>query len=70
MKVALFDPNQLSKLTPQGSATVEFNNIALFFIESADNSDNITGRFLYYVSGESTGGGPTASLIRRVRLVE
>jgi hypothetical protein len=70
MKVALFDPNQLSRLTPQGSATVDFNNIALFFIESADNNDNITGRFLYYVSGESTGGGPTASLIRRVRLVE
>jgi hypothetical protein len=70
MKVALFDPNQLASLSPQGSATVEFNNVALFFIESADNNDNITGRFLYYVSGESTGGGPTASLIRRVRLVE
>jgi hypothetical protein len=70
MKIALFSPDQLVKLTPQGSAEVEFNNVALFFIESADNNDNITGRFLYYVSGESTGGGPTASLIRRVRLVE
>jgi Flp pilus assembly protein TadG len=70
MKVALFSPDQLVNLTPQGSAAVNFNNVALFFIESVDNNDDITGRFLYYVSGESTGGGPTASLIRRVRLVE
>jgi hypothetical protein len=54
---------------PSALNTVTFTNFALMFIEGYDHQqDEITGRFLYYASGENLPGqGP---LIRRLRLVE
>jgi len=68
IKVALFDPQQLASLAGAGDP-VTFNNFGLFLLESVTGT-GITGRFLYYVSGnndEAVGGG---SLVRHVRLVE
>jgi hypothetical protein len=65
IKVAIFDPNQISQI--QGRGEVTFNNFALLFLENVDGSNTITGRFLYYVPGSGAGQG---SLIKALRLVE
>ena len=72
IKLALFDPNQFGVMTT-GQPPVQFNNIALFFLENVDNQDAITGRFFYYVNGTSSpssGGASGGSLVKHVRLVE
>ncbi len=70
IKVALFDPNQISSI--QGSSPVTFNNIALLFLQGFQGNGNqapLVARFLYYAQG--TGGGPvTGPLARVLRLVE
>lgn len=71
IKVALYGPEQMENMG-EGRGEVTFNNVALFFLENVDNDHNITGRFLYYVTGSGSGdededGG---SLVKHVRLVE
>ena len=65
IKVAIFDPNQISQI--QGRGEVTFNNFGLLFLENVDGSDTITGRFLYYVPSSGAGQG---SLLKALRLVE
>ncbi len=70
IKVGIYNPELIS--TFNGSADVEFNNVGLFLLENVDNDVNITGRFLYYVTGtgsgnESESGG---SLVKHLVLVE
>jgi hypothetical protein len=71
IKVGLYSPEYLPELGP-GRDGVQFNNVALFLLESVDNELNISGRFLYYVSGD--GGGDdddgAGSLVKHIRLVE
>lgn len=67
VKIALFNPEQV---TGPGMQEIEFNNFALMFIEEQQSpQDPVTGRFLYYATGD--GGGPTTgSLVKFLRLVE
>ena len=68
IKVAMYDPTQIDK---PGMQDIKFNNFALFFIEEQKNQkDPITGRFLFYVSGEDAPGPSTGPLVRVLRLVE
>jgi hypothetical protein len=71
IKVSLYNPELPPDLGP-GHEEVEFTNVALFLLENVDNQYNITGRFLYYVTG--TGGGDEdeagGSLVKHIRLVE
>jgi len=71
IKVALYNPEQMEDWG-SGNEEANFNNVALFFLESVDNSNNITGRFLYYVTGNGTGDDDEdgGSLVKHVRLVE
>jgi hypothetical protein len=65
IKVAVYDPSSI------GQSEIEVNNVALLFLESVTNSDEITARFLYYVNGSSGDEDPDGgSLIKHVRLVE
>src|SRR5207247_11269551 len=67
VNIALFDPNQLTK---PGKQTIKFNNFGLMFTEAQTrNSDPVTGRFLYYVSGSGTPGTTGGSLVKGVQLV-
>jgi Flp pilus assembly protein TadG len=67
VKVALYEPGQIDK---PGKTTIHFNNFGLFFIGDAKNKKSpINGRFIMYVSGNST--GPVAGpLVKILRLVE
>lgn len=68
VKIALFDPTQI---TGSGMQSIVFNNFALFFLEDQPTpSSPVQGRFMYFVGGESTGGGTSGSLVRYLRLVE
>jgi Flp pilus assembly protein TadG len=69
VKVAMFNPWQLADLA--NNQPIVFGNIAMFFIEGADDkNDDISGRFLYYANGGPTSGPTTGSLIKTLRLVE
>ena len=67
VKVALYEPGQIDK---PGKTSIHFNNFGLFFIGDAKNKkDPVNGRFIMYVSGNST--GPTEGpLVKILRLVE
>lgn len=68
VRLALFDPSQITK---SGKQTIRFNNYALMFIEQqAQMKDPITGRFLYYASGDASGPSTTGSLVKALRLVQ
>ena len=71
VKIAVFNPAQLASLGNR--QPIVFNNIALFFLETAPGTgphDNVMGRFLYYASGGPTSGPATGSLVKTLRLVE
>ncbi len=70
IKVGIYNPELIS--TFNGSADVEFNNVGLFLLENVDNQDNITGRFLYYVTGSGSGDETASggSLVKHLVLVE
>jgi Flp pilus assembly protein TadG len=66
VKLAMSAPGQLYS---PGKQTVVFNNFALFFIEGMNsNHDAVTGRFLYYATGDSN-GPVNGSLVKQIRLV-
>jgi Putative Flp pilus-assembly TadE/G-like len=69
VKIAMAAPGQLYD---PGKHDVVFNNFVLFFIEGMSNKDNsVTGRLLYFPSGETNGSGTMAgSLVKRLRLVQ
>jgi hypothetical protein len=68
IKLAIFDP---SEIQGSGMQQIRFNNFALMFIEDQPgNRDPVSGRFLYFVSGEESAGPITGSLVRHLRLVE
>jgi hypothetical protein len=68
VKIALFEPGQISG---SGMQSVRFNNFALLFLESQPNQRSpVTGRFLYYVTGDDDEGNLPGSLALFVRLVE
>jgi putative Flp pilus-assembly TadE/G-like protein len=68
IKIALFEPGQLLK---PGMQTIEFNNFGLMFIEAQQNlKAPVTGRFLYYVSGNGDPGPTTGSLVKTLKLVK
>lgn len=68
VKIALFAPGQITK---SGMQTIEFNNFALMFIEAQNTlKDPVTGRFIYYVSGNDAPGNTTGSLVKTLKLVK
>lgn len=68
VRIALFSPGQITK---SGMQTIEFNNFALMFIEAQNSmKDPVTGRFLYYVSGNDAPGTTTGSLVKTLKLVK
>jgi hypothetical protein len=68
VKIALFAPTELDG---SGMQTIRFNNFALMFIEEQQQMrDPVTGRFLYYVSGEGSPGETTGSLVKTLKLVK
>lgn len=71
IKVGIYDPGMLATLDGGGSQ-VPFTNVALFLLEGVDGLNNITGRFLYYVTGSGSGNEDpsSGSLVKHVRLVE
>ncbi len=71
MRIALYDPSDMATLG-NGPAPVQFNNVALFFLEGVDANAAISGRFYYYVNGAGSpaSGGSSGSLVKHVRLVE
>jgi Flp pilus assembly protein TadG len=67
IKVALFDPGEEYK---SGRIGVEFNNIALMFVEDyVKKDDAIIGRFLTFAEG-SAAPGPPGPLAKVLRLME
>jgi Flp pilus assembly protein TadG len=73
IKLALFDPAEEVK---SGRISIEFNNIALMFVEDYirpkgqdPGEDAIVGRFLTFAQGSST-AGPGGPLAKVLRLVE
>jgi putative Flp pilus-assembly TadE/G-like protein len=70
IKIALFDPGQLANIGP-GQSSVDFNNIALLFLEGFNQGENnLYGRFLYFATGSGEPGPGAGSLVKRLRLVE
>ena len=69
IKVALFDPYQLSG---SGMQSIEFNNFALLFLEEQANPQApLMARFMYYADGTGEAEGPEeGTLVRYLRLVE
>lgn len=71
IKVALYDPDKLYK---SGKIDIEFNNIALFFVEKydripGDQDDAVFARFLTFAEGAGS-PGPGGPLTKVLRLVE
>jgi hypothetical protein len=69
IKVALFDPRQMTK---SGMQEIEFNNIALVFLEEFHGGNaEVFGRFITFAEGSGGGPGPTSgSTVLYLRLVE
>jgi Flp pilus assembly protein TadG len=81
IKVGVFDPHQISSVSVDGKSKVscggncelQFNNIALLFLEGLSPSgDIVQARFLYYVSGTGDPGeeGAGGSLVKKLVLVK
>jgi hypothetical protein len=67
MLVPLFDPNQITS----GRTTLEFNNMALIFMEGQSNAHaTVYGRFLYFAKSTGPLAPNTGSLIKKLQLVE
>lgn len=69
MKIALFSPDVLDG---SGMQEIVFNNFALLFLEDDQQGpqDEVSARFLRYVSGEEDDGATDGVLVRYLRLVE
>lgn len=69
IKVALFDPRQM---TQSGMQDIQFNNIALVFLEEfGGGNESVFGRFITFAEGSGGGPGPTSgSTVLYLRLVE
>jgi hypothetical protein len=67
MLVPLFDPHQIQS----GRTKLEFNNLALIFLEGQENAHaQVKGRFLYFAKSTGPLGPHTGSLIKKLQLVE
>jgi len=67
IRIALFAPGEIQG---SGMQSIHFNNFALMFLEQQDQMrDPVTGRFLYYVSGDDE-GTVTGSLVKSLKLVK
>jgi len=70
--LALFNPNIIANIKSGGSLDIQFNNIALFFVEGFEGNGNqapLKGRFLYFASG--TGTGPVLGpLVKTLQLIQ
>jgi hypothetical protein len=65
--VPLFDPGQISS----GRTTLNFNNLAVIFIEGQKTPhDPVTARFLYFAKSTGPLAPNTGSLIKKLQLVE
>jgi hypothetical protein len=65
--VPLFDPAQISS----GKATLNFNNLAVIFIEGQKTPhDPVVARFLYFAKSTGPLSPTTGSLIKKLQLVE
>jgi Flp pilus assembly protein TadG len=71
--LSLFDPAQIANIQSGGSLNIQFNNLALFFLEGMVGSGNqapVQGRFLYFVHSSGPSGPVAGSLIKKLQLVE
>ena len=71
--LSLFNPNQIANIQSGGSLNLQFNNLALFFLEGIVGNGNqapIQGRFLYFVHSSGPSGPVAGSLIKKLQLVE
>jgi hypothetical protein len=67
MLVPLFDPSQIRS----GRTKLEFNNMALIFLEGQNNAHaEVIGRFLYFAKSTGPLGPRTGSLIKKLQLIE
>jgi hypothetical protein len=67
MLVPLFDPSQIQS----GRTSIEFNNLALIFLEGQENAHaTVYGRFMFYAKSTGPLGPKTGSLIKKLQLVE
>ncbi len=67
MLVPLFDPSQIRS----GRTKLEFNNLALIFLEGQNNAHaEVVGRFLYFAKSTGPLAPHTGSLIKKLQLIE
>jgi len=67
MMVPLFDPTQIRS----GRTSIEFNNLALIFVEEQENAHaTVHGRFMFFAKSTGPLSPNTGSLIRTLKLVE
>jgi hypothetical protein len=67
MLVPLFDPNQIRS----GRTKLEFNNLALIFLEGQNNAHaEVIGRFMYFAKSTGPLAPNTGSLIKKLQLIE